>query len=85
MTLLIFRIKQEEMRASKTNKSLNLNVSDVTENVFNDGDSHNNILKNASDLPMEDLKDSSFVLSTEMCIYIHGGLLASIFIIGLLR
>lgn len=74
------------MRASKTNESLNQNVSDVTEHVFSDAHAHYvNMTRNLNDASTRDSTVLPFVLSTEMCIYIHSGLLASVFIIGLLR
>lgn len=80
-----FRTKQEAMRALKTNQS---EAIDNNMNNNNNSDSRQvfdglNIFDTKS---MDSFKqEPSFILSTEMCIYIHGALIASIFIIGLMR
>ncbi|XP_031636272.1 multidrug resistance-associated protein 4-like [Contarinia nasturtii] len=63
-------IKQEE-RMRNLNKTDVSNVENATENVIVD--------------PNSNEQDVSFALSTEMCMYIHGALIASIFILGIIR
>ena len=77
------RTRQEETRASKNNQFTpndnNIHNNSDTRQVF-DG-------LNISDTKLTDSfkQEPPFILSTEMCIYIHGALIASIFVIGLMR
>lgn len=68
------------MRALRKNQDLTNDTNDnTTAQIF----------ENSNILPanLTDIFKSgpSFVLSTEICMYIHGALIASIFIIGLIR
>lgn len=77
------RTKQEETRASMRNlNSTNArNISNV--NLFDHFDS--SVQMHSDEIMQRRSQNVSFHLSTETCIYIHGVLIASVFVIGLMR
>lgn len=72
------RTRQEEMRTARKNQSFNAIIADVNGNTTS-------LNINSTETFKKESLNSSLVLSTDMCIYIYGALLASIFIIGLMR
>ncbi|XP_055319307.1 ATP-binding cassette subfamily C member 4-like [Sitodiplosis mosellana] len=72
--------KQEEMRATNNNQYLTNELNNTSTRQLVDK-------SNVSDTKSTDSfkPESLFILSTEMCIYIHGALIASVFVIGIMR
>lgn len=71
------------MRASRKNQTNDM-TTNRSESVL---DSYNGSLTNPIDQESSFVskQEPSFVLSTEICIYIHGALIGSVFVIGLMR
>lgn len=78
------RTRQEEMRVLRQNAATN-NSEDIFVEIIAPNDTWQ-AEPNASDLkPQIGSYDQSFVLTTDQCIYIHSGLLAGVFIVGIIR
>lgn len=79
-----FRTRQEEMRVR--NRPNVLNSTETIEDIFSkpfESESWNDVALDQQ--PLNGTDAGSFILTTEQCAYIHGGLLAGVFIIGILR
>lgn len=82
LKFFIYRIKQEEIRASqKVESSKLINDNNTTEAIFNT--SLNSSAPTFSDSSSN--KSQTWTLSTELCIYINAALVGGIFILGNIR
>lgn len=73
------------MRVLRQNSTTN-NSEDIFVEAFTPNDTLQvkpNTLDSKSQIDSQD--QSSFILTTEQCIYIHSGLLAGVFIVGIIR
>lgn len=76
--IFYFRTKQEEMRVYHRNHPLQ--IDDMTNTTV---DPHSTISNDTANTSSTDT--GSFELTTEICMYIHGGLMAALFLFALTR